>query len=158
MPVRTCLEILDYHKRIQYIPHIVQSRTDHKVNFHSIETEPIDIVGHWEDVSYAEIQRDVAGLYNVGDRKFCYSGILRPRDELIIEELDGSLSRWEVKGIDNTKPFWDKIGVFRNTYHLTRIAADFEEYHNQEYKPKEPVESPTPKTVKRDEYIPSWRR
>jgi hypothetical protein len=124
-----------------------------------METEPKDIVGHWEDVTYSDIQRDVAGLYNVGDRKFCYTGILQPRDELIIEELDGTLSRWEVKGTDNTKPYWSKIGVFRNTYHLTRIAPDFEEYYDPDLKPEEVV-STTPTTAKPDklEYIPSWLR
>lgn len=87
-----------------------------------VETrEPI--TGHWEDITLSQITRAPEGLYNLGDRMFYFSGVIKDRDKILIEELNGEMSKWEVVGTERSLPYWAKVGVIRNAYHLKRIQA-----------------------------------
>jgi len=87
-----------------------------------IETEPIK--GHWEDVTFEMISRTPQAIYNVGDRRLYTETSMSPRDRVIIEELDGEQSHWEVHARPQKLPYWAKLGVVRYTYHLVRLQQN----------------------------------
>jgi hypothetical protein len=121
--VKTCLEVMDYHKSIFKLKMVSPPQSDSNYKFQPEVEEREAITGHWEDITYAMIERAPEGIYNTGDRMFYYSGVMAVRDKILIEELDGSLSKWEVAGTERTLPYWSKVGVVRNAYHLKRVQT-----------------------------------
>ena len=183
--MRTCLEVMDYHYPIYKLKMLTPPGTSVAGDFISEVVEYETIVGHWEDMTYEMINRAPEGIYNVGDRMF-YSGVnLEPRDKLIIVELNGGKTKWEVQGRNQKLPYWDKIGVRRYSYHLKQIQMDVGDIEVQkvsegatalpetpidqlqsdpEPAPQEPLPEPEPPTTIDDPvpepqtpgWVPSW--
>ena len=115
---------MNYHKNMYKVLVLSHAKTDSSGEFvpEVITTEPIK--GHWEDVTFEMISRSPQAIYNVGDRRLYTEVNLSPRDRIIIEELDGENSHWEVQARPQKLPYWAKLGVVRYSYHLVRLQAN----------------------------------